>query len=338
MLEIRCVSSKTADIFFVICHNGDEKKVILLDGGLQGDYSEFKASVKDALESYSAIDLLIITHVDNDHIGGIPTLIKEDFISSDTLKKVLFNYPENIAPLKERATATQNKLNVTFEQGNQVITELKRKNIEIDGCSFSSETPFISLGRNKLYVLSPTIEGLGKLKIKWIKDNTKVSHYNDKDLTPETLDKITFKEDREPANGSSIAVLIVDESGNKVLMAADAFPTTMLKNAATIWSEGVDVDLIKVSHHGSHKNTSNDFLKFFPCRNYLFATGVDPRLPHKKVLRLISQVHKGSQIICANQSWFFDEKYRDELTGYGLVLKHIPKRILVVDNHDIKFD
>lgn len=101
---------------------------------------------------------------------------------------------------------------------------------------------------------------------------------NDNDITkaaalPETED------DAEP-NGSSIAFLMEykdpeDGKDKKCLMTGDAFPSvvkTSLERSPSYNGAKLQIDLLKLSHHGSRKNTSVDLLKLLNCTHYLFSS------------------------------------------------------------------
>lgn len=335
MIELFSISRGTADIFLVICKNQEENNVILVDGGLKGDYEVLKEATREVIEKYTKIDLMIITHVDRDHITGIPTLIREDFINKSTLNLVLFNTNSNIPSTTK---SDMGDLNISFRQGNEVLEELQKKGIKVENCFFNDKESIIHLGKNQLYILSPTQTLLEKLKDKWDEDNTDISSHNDKDLTADQLDKVVFCEDDAIVNGSSIAFLLKDSEGNSLLMAADAFPSTLVACAKKFWDKGIIVDLIKVPHHGSYRNTSESFLNFFKSQYYIMACGEKSYLPHKKVLKLIADKRKDSTIICANNNWIFQKEYKEELEAYGLRLVQNTSRKLRVESHDIKFD
>lgn len=70
--------------------NDDEKFRILVDGGVSATYVDLKCGypmsgdLKSKLESlkrkHEHIDLLIITHIDDDHIGGLLEWFSHDFL------------------------------------------------------------------------------------------------------------------------------------------------------------------------------------------------------------------------------------------------------------------
>lgn len=73
--------------------------------------------------------------------------------------------------------------------------------------------------------------------------------------------------DESANNGSSIAILI-SFNNKKLLFLADAHPDIIVDNLKKLGEE--KFDLVKVSHHGSLKNTSNELAKILCSNNYLF--------------------------------------------------------------------
>lgn len=101
---------------------------------------------------------------------------------------------------------------------------------------------------------------------------------NDQDI--KKAGQLQFTEDKAEANGSSIAFLMEykdpeDEREKKCLMTGDAFPSVIKKSLERLPSydgSKIKVDLLKVSHHGSRNNTSEDLLKLLNCTHYLFSS------------------------------------------------------------------
>ncbi len=82
--------------------------------------------------------------------------------------------------------------------------------------------------------------------------------------------------DRSAANGSSIAMLL-EHRGASVLLGADAFPTVLVPALQALARQrkqpgGLPLDAIKLSHHGSRANVTNDLLKAVRADHYIVST------------------------------------------------------------------
>jgi hypothetical protein len=85
-----------------------------------------------------------------------------------------------------------------------------------------------------------------------------------------------FVSDDSVANGSSIVLLAQYDEGKKrksVLLCGDAYPSLVERGLGMIGGGGrVTVDALKLSHHGSKKNTDVDLIRSLTCDRYLVST------------------------------------------------------------------
>lgn len=76
MIVVEMLPAQEGDCFLIAV---DNKYHILVDGGTPYTYRHYlKSRLIKLAEDKKVIDLLIVTHVDNDHIGGIISFIKEN--------------------------------------------------------------------------------------------------------------------------------------------------------------------------------------------------------------------------------------------------------------------
>jgi len=98
-----------------------------------------------------------------------------------------------------------------------------------------------------------------------ISKNNKENHM---DKLEEYIEKV-YPSDESVNNGSSIALLIEFDE-RKLLLLGDAHPDIIHNNLMELGE--VNFDLVKVSHHGSFKNTTSELAKFLTSTRYLFST------------------------------------------------------------------
>ncbi len=87
----------------------------------------------------------------------------------------------------------------------------------------------------------------------------------------------SFEEDSKEANGSSIA-FILEYGKYKLLFLGDAHPALIEEKLKALYKPSnlpIYFDAIKISHHGSKKNTSPTLLRFVDSNNYLISTNGD---------------------------------------------------------------
>lgn len=99
-----------------------------------------------------------------------------------------------------------------------------------------------------------------------------------------------FEEDLKEANGSSIAFILEYEK-YKLLFLGDSHPSLIEERLKALYKPSdfpIHFDTIKMSHHGSRKNTSPTLLQLIDSENYLISTNGDKHShPDVETLALI---------------------------------------------------
>ncbi len=280
----------------LVIEYGDPGKVqrILVDTGTTDTCKAIVKYLGDLPENQRRVELLILSHVDDDHIGGLMKLIKTN-VPGLTFGDIWFNgwrhLPkpgvEKLGPVQgERLTEwlLQNKQpwNKRFNGGRIAVPN-------------SGSLPSRSLeGGMNLTILSPGNKELSALRPKWEKlcrqaglDPAKEPPA--KPVTPpgfevmgavdiDDLASEPFRSDPSESNGSSIA-LLAEYDGRSLLLAGDAFSTVMQKNIDRLLNKKKDtllkLDAMKLAHHGSKRNTSRALLEKLNCPRYLISTNGD---------------------------------------------------------------
>ena len=109
-------------------------------------------------------------------------------------------------------------------------------------------------------------------------------------LDIEGLSNSIFYEDKAQANGSSIA-FVLEKKDIKVLLLGDSHPTQIIESLGLHYKQEefpIEFDIIKVSHHGSQKNTNNELLEIVNSKKYVFSTnGKGHNHPDKETIARI---------------------------------------------------
>jgi metal-dependent hydrolase (beta-lactamase superfamily II) len=300
--------------------NGDVHRV-LIDGGTPGSYKAAKKRLQQLAPANGPlhIDLLVISHIDDDHIGGILGLLEKQEIDV-TFGDVWFNgYGHLIESELEPFGPVQGErlTTVLLEQGHPWNNAVGWKPIRV---TQGQKLPVIEVpgpGGLSLTILSPDAEKLAKLKPVWEKvcreqgldPNSSTGELGDVDqpdieafgpIDLENLASQPFHEDTAEANGSSIAFLAEYEN-KRVLFAADAHPTRLNRSIDELVGSGekLRLDACKLSHHGSDHNTSPDLIDRLDCTRYLISTnGSKFRHPHQIAMaRVIMHGSRDKELI-----------------------------------------
>lgn len=251
---------------------------ILIDGGRSHPFdNNFPCEANEKI-----IKTIIVTHIDDDHIAGIIDLLERvDLLPN--LDAIIFNEPRssqlfNIFNANSRTSTAQGKKLTELIEKNRKLTHL------YDLCLGHND--FIQLTHDTcLKLLSPSLEALDRLHKKWNLNEYRISNsrtagssLNENDLV-KSIEELALRPltpDRSLPNESSLAFIL--ESGKrKFLLLGDAHinqVTAGLKRWGYDSSNPLHVDFIKLSHHGSRCNISEEFLDsvrsniFIVCQAY----------------------------------------------------------------------
>lgn len=277
----------------------DKGRNILIDGGTSTTYSfkdkkngkikdgDLKKLINSLKNKKEQLDLVILTHIDDDHIDGFLKWFSKDEFAHNYIKKVWFNSGKNIKKYLDDKSSKVDA--VTFKE-DTVLTSVKQgvnfeKYINQKGIwegQLIKQKDCIQWNEITFRILSPSDSELVKLLEKWedkapesISDTSRRNNY-EKPLK-ELINGDVFDEDQSPYNGSSIAFILTYENVNYLFL-GDAHPTVIIKRLKKLGyheNNKLKVEFIKLSHHGSKKNTSTELLEIIETDKYIISTNGD---------------------------------------------------------------
>jgi hypothetical protein len=285
---------------------GEKQKTyrMIIDGGRAGTYD----SLKGRLDDKKPVELLVVSHVDADHIEGVIRLLYVQARDNiHPIWQVWFNghgqlKADMLGPVQgEYLSALIQKCKIPW---NKAFNGQAVK-IPDTGRLPVAEFP----GNMRLTVLSPNQKKLDRLFPEWEKaiqeagldvdDPEKVLDRLNEDnrLIPDMLGEKPvdiksllakrFTSDDTLANGTSISFLAehLDGAGGvreSCLFLADAHADVPISSIKRLLkeraghtgkvSEKLSVGAVKVPHHGSKNNVSPDLIKLLDCDTYLIST------------------------------------------------------------------
>lgn len=274
---------------------GDDKKThnILIDGGSEKGNLYEKGLRKRIHEIINVrkeiIDIWIITHIDDDHIGGILRLLKDtELLEAVDLSRTTFwfNYSNWDYDSGIRTNNLKNvKQGITLR--NYIIENSKiRESITDDD--------IIDLWGAKAIILSPNNQKYNALLNVWKNEETKIrssetsslkiNRKNDYNTKVEDFDISKEVKDASIENGSSIA-FILQFNDESILFSADSHPDTLACSISRIYkNKKLKLKFMQIPHHGSRYNISNSLLKIIDCKDYIISADGFNRsnLPNKE--------------------------------------------------------
>jgi glyoxylase-like metal-dependent hydrolase (beta-lactamase superfamily II) len=309
MLRLEILPARYGDCIWLE-YGSNPVRRILIDGGAPGVY---KRALKPRLQRLSdeerEFELLVVTHVDYDHIRGIIELAQDNdlpFKARDVWFNGYRHLPQPPGPP------------VLAGKHGELLTDIILKNGHSwNGHGFegnavvipeSGELPRIAFDEGlTITLMAPTIPMLADLREDW------ETSCQDINITPDELEdaraegrfallgeeeppperirpnveqllRETYTEDHSAANGSSIALLI-QYGDYSALLAGDAHPGTLVESIEKLGDRKLELDLCKLPHHGSRGSVSSQLIQHLDCENYVFSSNGDQfRHPHPEAV------------------------------------------------------
>jgi hypothetical protein len=265
-------------------HDGATHRM-LVDGGPLGTYR----GVHDRLAALPQrdLDLLVVTHIDGDHIEGVVRLLQDRAAMGLRIGDVWFNG----WPQLERVADT-----LGADQGEMVGALLRRDtlpwNAAFDGgpvvVPAEGPLPVREVGGARITLLGPGPDELRALKRDWVKVLKEIG------VTPGRADEALarlakrkalagvedvlggdVKLDSSVANGSSVAFLF-ECGGTALLLTGDSHGSVLARGIRRLLAERREdrlaVDAYKLQHHGSAANVTDEVLALVASPRFLVST------------------------------------------------------------------
>jgi hypothetical protein len=282
MLRIELLPAHHGDAILIEYGKKTAPHRILIDGGTPESFDAVKERLA-RIAKVVALELMVVTHVDEDHIGGSLALLhhKPKLIKP---KDVWFNAWKHLFPPDVQGPVQGEALSTAIERGKFPWNKkFKGGSVVVPS---TGKLPVVKVADATITLLSPTWPKLEKMRKTWEKDVKRAKLVPGEGAEPDDVlgkrpppQKIVvgelagakFKQDGSAANGSSIAFLF-EHAGKRVLFAADAHPKVLEDSIARLGKGPLVVDAWKVAHHGSQKNTSDSVLGKVKTSRYLIST------------------------------------------------------------------
>lgn len=334
-IHIRFLKAQHGDAILVTNASTTGTTNILIDGGPPSAFKrknagdtqngKLKVALDKLIENQQYIDLLILTHVDDDHIGGLISAFEHPNYLSKLAKIVIFNSGQLIYEHFNSETPSPNDIQGNFDGNPQTSIG--------QGITFEQHISTLNIWHRKLFLqnccyqlagltirfLSPDEDALKKLCNKWEKEQespfTSASQTDYTYSYEKLINSDSFEQDTAISNGSSLSFILETGEQKKFIFLGDAYPEIVvagLKKLGYSEQNPIQAELVKISHHGSKGNTNNELLKLIKTSQYVICTdGSKYGLPNKRTLARIHSINPNATILF-NYPHLIDNIYNDE--------------------------
>jgi len=319
------------------------ERLILIDGGPSGVFAktlkpkllklreERIAAGRLAEDAPLMIDLVVISHIDDDHINGIKALLQDMVQRADDEQPAVFVIgrlwhngfdsllgaqtgqvasPSAVVtaslggsdPDAEADDARRDVLKVlaSIAQGQDVVRLAKTLGIAINpefgGATIKAgDGTVLDVHGLQVTVIGPLDAELDALRAdfaKWLAKGDRAG------ASPASL--LASFTDTSIANLSSI-VLLVEDKGVRYLLTGDARGDTILQGLEKLGLLKGDatfaLDILKVQHHGSDRNSTAGFFRALPAKHYIFSGNGEHGNPERETFNYLSEARQGAKVV-----------------------------------------
>lgn len=328
MLQINVLPALAGDCMVLKFNHKDFHYMLIIDGGMGKEcFRKLKAEIDCWNNAYGAVNLVILTHLDNDHIDGLIKLFSHPDYDHTKIKQILFNYGLEIERFYESSSTPKinnisETVNTSYRQGQELYELLKDKMIPISVPVIAGQHVSI-MKELEIDILSPTDDELRSIlrsrayQLERGDRSTETAYKAERwEQDIELLNNMNFSENGiTVANSSSIACLIT-YYGHKILMLGDAKASVVehsLRSLGASEENPLPIDYCKISHHGSKSNTSGTLISLIDCDKFIISTNWKKGNPTKECLsRIIMNSRRPVKFLCnykQSNEIFSDREY-----------------------------
>ena len=343
IFDIEMMPAENGDCLWI--EYGDPKSPhrVIIDCGAKSA-AKLLFDKTDKIKGDHNFDLFVLTHIDSDHISGVPAFFKK-LPKETSFEEIWFNGWNQLPKDKLGVGQAEDFSRILeaeefFPHWNRSLGRPKGVplTVEVDGVGPRS---FTLAGGMTVTILSPGHTQLENLAVNWL-EGLKELHPDQTDFLGrsgfppapiedfekfdlEALAALETPPDPSVANGSSIALLL-EYAGAAALLTGDAYPQVVAASIRQLMEQRkkpgakLRLDALKLAHHGSKNGLSNELLAVIDCPNYLISTnGAKFYHPDRESIAKVI-LHGGAKpTLCFNYVSEFNEIWRNPvfLKRYG---------------------
>jgi hypothetical protein len=284
MIELTMLPGMDGDCMLLSYGSGGGMRRVLIDAGRSATYPLVKPVL--AALGPSGVDLLVVTHVDQDHVLGVLAMLEDP--DRVPVGEVWFNGFDHLMDAELETFGPRDGEMLTTALIDQKVPwnrAFGRRAVEV------GRTPEPAGDGGMFQVVAPDRRLLERLAPTWVNEcraNGLIPGVDPRPPAPEgfevfgpvdveALASTPFKPDTSKTNASSIAFLF-EFDGVRILFTGDGDDPRIVQSLRpTAEAEGgrLRLDALKVPHHGSAANISKELLDLIDCPRYLISTNGD---------------------------------------------------------------
>lgn len=334
LFALEAICAEAGDCLLLHYGNPDEPRVIVIDGGpTEAVYQRLRKRL-DQLRDDSGftehdkplpIELLMVSHIDDDHIDGIlhltEQLIDEGGKKSFQIKTMWHNSFDDLIGngAEEFQVAVRDGVREASVGGSRIddsklqpdttliLASVNQGRTLRDNAKRLGLNPPLLVAKPgeqpknfgdglKLRVVGPLQEQLEALHETWEKHLEKLQREGKLDQA-----EIAAFSDKSAANLASIVVLAESKDGRRMLLTGDArgdFLVESLREQDLLDGDGrIHVELFKLPHHGSNRNIERSTFRQVTAQHYVISGDGKHGNPDVETFRMLFQGRADADLV-----------------------------------------
>ena len=290
MIEIEVQKAFQGDCIWIRCIA--KKNVnIVVDAGPSTFASGFINLTNKIIENKERIDLLIFSHIDDDHIKGCIQYLKNE--NEKIIDKVWIN-----------GFGTSVYFNMQEHSPNNVsslVSLMKEKGIPVEYPILEGKEYCFCDGTVK--VIGPTEQEVLAVAEKIEKIDAFQEHASNLFFgnIDDAIDE--YKSDTSESNRASI-IFVLEFDDKKILFSGDSTSENILR-AITKYYSDTKFEIVKLPHHGSPRNISRELIRGLDTERFIVSTN---KKIDKVTLRRFGEEQDHTELLL-NYDWWSDEYF-----------------------------
>ena len=195
-IEIRMFSANKGDCIWIRNIGEQGNYNVIVDSGTKTFYKKFKKVLEEIKKNNENVDLLIITHCDNDHIGGFFRWLQHNHKNKniDFVKEVWINDARYIKDNLDKGNVKSINREYSVQDAISAISYMDELGIPYNNLVKTGD--YIKIGDMELVVVSPTADELHKLDGVWADEIKKKNILYSKEVdTRKDLEDLILQDD-----------------------------------------------------------------------------------------------------------------------------------------------
>jgi hypothetical protein len=336
MFTLEALDARHGDSLLLRWGGDGASRLMVIDGGPSG---VFRASLKPRLDALRderggpdplTIDLLMVSHIDDDHIRGVLDLTRHLLDLKKERRPVPWKVVSlwhnsfddligNAAPLTASLEAAVRPVSTggalppglpldrpaalvvaSVGQGRDLRNDAKGLNLRVNrpwgklvwAPEDGRRTHELDEGL-QLTVVGPLEAQVQALQKEWDKKLEEMRRKSGAEAQAVAAEFV----DRSVYNLSSIVVL-ASRGGRRMLLTGDARGDIVLKGlegAGLLQNGAIHVDLFKVPHHGSSRNVTTDFFRQITADHYVISADGRDGNPDPEMLTMLTEARENAE-------------------------------------------